>query len=66
MMTSLVRSSIIFQVFASFLYTTAGQSANKYEKEPVNEEDFPSLQEAALMARGCKIESAARKQQNGL
>ena len=35
---------------------TAGPVANKYEKEPVDDTDFPSIQEAAMMARGCKVE----------
>ncbi|XP_052816677.1 ATP-dependent DNA helicase Q4-like isoform X2 [Mya arenaria] len=32
----------------------ASNAAAKYEREPVNDEDFPSLQEAVMLARGCK------------
>ncbi|KAH3778362.1 hypothetical protein DPMN_179817, partial [Dreissena polymorpha] len=38
----------------------AAAAANKYEKEQVLDEDFPSLLEAASMARGCTVSRIAK------
>ncbi|XP_045192519.2 ATP-dependent DNA helicase Q4-like isoform X3 [Mercenaria mercenaria] len=37
-----------------------GQSKSHYDKEPVQDEDFPSMQEAAMMAKGCQVQKSVK------
>ncbi|XP_060604089.1 ATP-dependent DNA helicase Q4-like [Ruditapes philippinarum] len=41
---------------------TGIQSKSHYDKEPVQDEDFPSMQEAAMMAKGCPIQRPAKSE----
>ena len=45
-----------------FIQKKGIQSKSHYDKEPVLDEDFPSMQEAAMMAKGCQIQRPAKSE----
>ena len=52
---------LAFVILPRFFFTGNQSMGNNASKEPVFDEDFPSLQEAAMLAKGVKIDEQRKR-----